>query len=80
VGASEDTFALLASKLVEAKTEKARDFLLDLWWQYKTLCTEWDAEQWGFDSKSWMRKERDVMESRIKTSKAFPGTRSARQA
>jgi hypothetical protein len=44
------------------------DMLLDLWWSTRTLATEWDAAQWGFDDR-WCMEYRSIIASRAERDK-----------
>lgn len=46
---------------VIAELNRHIDRWLDEWITYQFMATEWDADQWGFDTDQWMRKERKRM-------------------
>jgi hypothetical protein len=40
------------------------DDWLDMYNESNTHATEWDADQWGFDSDRWMERERLILQKR----------------
>lgn len=68
MSAHPDAFARLAERIRRTENMSVIDSLLDQWLVYKNLATDWDAQQWGFDSQRWMRKERAELAKRVVTS------------
>lgn len=68
--ATPDAFEALAARLRQAKTVQDRDHWLDVWIDYQTRATEWDADQWGLDPDRWMSAERAQMDDRAERAAA----------
>ncbi|WP_399142210.1 hypothetical protein Q3A86_33235 [Streptomyces sp. NBUA17] len=64
--APEGAFAALAARLRAATTAETVDMLLDRWIDYRDYATEWDADQWGFDSDRWFEHERAELSRRAR--------------
>lgn len=68
MSASPEMFADLLTCLAKAKDPKVIDMLLDKYYEYKYLATDWDATQWGFIPGSWMLAERLKLDDPSKSS------------
>jgi hypothetical protein len=77
VGAHPSAIERLLLLLSEATDSGVVDELLDRLNEAHNLASEWDAGQWGFHPNTWMFKERNEMERRIRAVTAFPGVRKS---
>ena len=68
MSASPEMFTDLLRQLAAAKDPKVIDMLLDRYYEYKYLATDWDAKQWGFRPGSWMLDERLKLDDPSKSS------------
>ncbi|MFD6415972.1 hypothetical protein [Streptomyces sp. NPDC060194] len=64
MSAGKGAFRRLAAELAAATTPARRDELLDEWVDYRDRATEYDADQWGFNTDLWCAKERAEMDRR----------------
>ena len=66
MGAHPLVFIRLAASIRDTKDRDKQDKYLDKWIEFKTLATEWDAQNWGF-TENWMIKERTELMKRAKS-------------
>lgn len=69
MSAHPDAFSRLKRDLTRTRDRKIQDELLDKWLEYERLATEWDGSNWGFDTDTWMSKERAELGKRSKSVK-----------
>ncbi len=63
--ASKAFYDAMTVRLSKEKDVRVIDALLDQWNLCTNCATDYDSEKWGFNPDTWMKADREVMESRI---------------
>jgi hypothetical protein len=66
MGASPEVITALLKRLSIAKDPALIDELLDKLYECKHLASDWDADYWGFNPRTWMASERSELAKQSK--------------